>query len=140
MTRGGAWRCTSALRPFHPAAPTRWGGPTGAGKTTVASLLLRLIEPDAGAITVGDLPLAAADPAAWRGQIAWMPQQPDLFHGAVADNIRPTRPSAGLDVVVAAAAVVHADELIRTQPLSQYPAVDCHRIAARRHFCSIFVV
>ncbi len=69
-------------------------GETGAGKTTVASLLLRFIEPTAGEILVGDVPLAAIDLSAWRAAVAWVPQAPYLFHGTVADNLRLARPDA----------------------------------------------
>ncbi len=69
-------------------------GPTGSGKTTVASLLLRLTEPTGGRVLAGDVDLAACDAAAWRRQIAWVPQRPTLFRGTVADNIRRGRPEA----------------------------------------------
>ncbi len=69
-------------------------GPTGSGKTTVASLLLRLTEPTGGRVLAGDVDLAACDAAAWRRQIAWVPERPTLFRGTVADNIRMGRPEA----------------------------------------------
>ena len=72
-------------------------GATGAGKTTAANLLLRFIEPDAGSILVGGVPLASIDLAAWRSHVAWVPQRPYLFHGSVADNIRLARPDASDD-------------------------------------------
>ncbi len=53
-------------------------GPSGAGKTTVASLLLGLRSPDAGAVTVDGADLATLDPVAWRRQLAWLPQRPTL--------------------------------------------------------------
>src|SRR5207248_2470073 len=62
-------------------------GESGAGKSTVASLLLRLLEPTAGAITVGEVDLADCDPAAWRRLIAWVPQHPTLLRGTVEENI-----------------------------------------------------
>ena len=91
-------------------------GPTGAGKTTVASLLLRFLDPDAGRISVGGMPLDDIDRAMWRGQVAWVPQLPHLFHGTVADNIRLARPEAGMDAVIAAARAAHADEFIAALP------------------------
>jgi ATP-binding cassette subfamily C protein CydD len=91
-------------------------GPTGAGKTTVASLLLRFIEPGAGRITVGGRDMAAIDRATWRREVAWVPQLPYLFHGSVADNIRLARPEAEMAEVIEAARASHADEFIRRLP------------------------
>jgi thiol reductant ABC exporter CydD subunit len=78
-------------------------GPSGSGKSTLVSLLLRLAEPTAGRITAGDADLAACDPAAWRAQLAWVPQRPTLFRGTVADNIR-LGDSAASDAMVENAA------------------------------------
>ena len=61
---------------------------SGAGKSTIASLLPGLAEPSSGRITIGGRDLLSADPALWRSQIAWVPQRPRLFSGTVADNIR----------------------------------------------------
>ncbi len=91
-------------------------GATGAGKSTVASLLLRFIQPDAGRITVDGEALAGIDPAAWRRRIAYVPQAPHLFHGTALDNIRLARPDASLDDVVAAAQAAHAHAFIQALP------------------------
>ena len=91
-------------------------GATGAGKSTLASLLLRFIEPDAGVILVGDTPLAAIDPSAWRARLTWVPQRPHLFHGTVADTIRLARPDATDEAVAAAAREAGADAFIATLP------------------------
>lgn len=91
-------------------------GPTGAGKTTIASLLLRFVEPDAGVILVGGVPLATIDDAAWRAHVAWVPQRPHLFHGTVADNIRLARPDASDAEVRAAARAAGADAFIDDLP------------------------
>ena len=88
-------------------------GASGAGKSTIAGLLLLLFAPTAGRITVGGVDLAAAGRRLWRSKVAWVPQHPTLVRGTVADNIRlgaPSRPPpvreaarlAGADAFVAA--------------------------------------
>ena len=91
-------------------------GPTGAGKTTVASLLLRFIDPDRGTITVGDVPLDATDRAIWRTHVAWVSQHPYLFFGTVAENLRLARPGASLDEIIAAARAANAHDFIQALP------------------------
>jgi thiol reductant ABC exporter CydD subunit len=69
-------------------------GPTGAGKSTVADILLRFVEPDDGVVSVGDVGLRDIDPVDWRSRIAWAAQRPSLFAGTIADNLRLGRPDA----------------------------------------------
>jgi ABC-type multidrug transport system fused ATPase/permease subunit len=89
-------------------------GASGAGKSTVASLLLRLAEPTAGRITVGGVDLANCDTEAWRRQLAWVPQQPTIFRGTVADNIRLGR--ADVKSVRDAAMLAGADRFVEALP------------------------
>jgi ATP-binding cassette subfamily C protein CydD len=91
-------------------------GPTGAGKTTVANLLLRFIEPVRGRITVGGSCLSDIDPARWRSLVAWVSQQPHLFHGTIAENLRLARPGASADALIAAARAAHAHDFISALP------------------------
>jgi ATP-binding cassette, subfamily C, bacterial CydD len=91
-------------------------GPSGGGKSTVASLLLRFVEPRRGRVTVGDIDLAVCDAAAWRSQLAWVPQHPTLFRGTLAENIRLGDPSADVERVRAAAELAGADAFIRALP------------------------
>jgi thiol reductant ABC exporter CydD subunit len=91
-------------------------GPSGGGKSTIASLLLRLAEPTRGAVTVGTVDLAACDAESWRAQIAWVPQHPTIFRGTVADNIRLGDASAGDARVRTAAELAGAAAVIGMLP------------------------
>jgi thiol reductant ABC exporter CydD subunit len=88
-------------------------GPTGAGKTTAAHLLLRFLEPQQGRISVDDAPLAALAPEAWRRRIAWVSQRPHLFHGTVRENLLLARPDASADELDRAAAFSGLDAVLR---------------------------
>jgi ABC-type multidrug transport system fused ATPase/permease subunit len=91
-------------------------GPTGAGKTTVANVLLRFIEPDRGRVFAGGVALGTIDPARWRAEVAWVSQRPHLFHGTVADNIRLALPDADRAAVRDAAREAGADDFIAALP------------------------
>jgi thiol reductant ABC exporter CydD subunit len=91
-------------------------GPSGSGKSTLASLLLRLAEPTAGRITVGGVDVGSCDPAAWRRQLAWVPQRPTLFRGTVADNIRLGHPGASAGRVEEAALLADAAAFVHDLP------------------------
>ena len=69
-------------------------GESGAGKSTVAALLLGMLEPTGGRIRVGGVDLGCSRIDAWRRQIAWVPQHPTLLRGTIADNIRLGDPGA----------------------------------------------
>jgi thiol reductant ABC exporter CydD subunit len=91
-------------------------GPSGAGKSTVAHLLLRFIQPDRGVITVDGIRLQELPLSAWRAQVAWVPQNPYLFHTTVIENMRLARPEASLDEVIWAARQAHAHSFIQALP------------------------
>jgi ATP-binding cassette subfamily C protein CydD len=91
-------------------------GPSGAGKSTLAHLLLRFIEPSSGAISVNGRRLQTFPAADWRAKIAWVPQNPYLFHDTVAENIRLACPEASMDKVVRAARQAHAHAFIQALP------------------------
>jgi ATP-binding cassette subfamily C protein CydD len=92
-------------------------GPTGAGKTTIANVLLRFVEPRSGRVLVGGVPLLDLDGAAWRAHVSWVPQRPHLFHGSIADNVSLARPDVGAEAVRAAEAAAGVDSFLRALPL-----------------------
>jgi ATP-binding cassette, subfamily C, bacterial len=69
-------------------------GPSGAGKTTVADLLLGLITPDSGQILVDGVPLGPSTIGAWRDQIGYVAQDSFLFHDTIRANLLWARPDA----------------------------------------------
>ena len=73
---------------------TALAGPSGAGKTTAADLLLRLYEPASGRILVDGEPLSTIDPSEVRRQIGVVAADGAVFRGSLADNIRYRRPDA----------------------------------------------
>ena len=77
-------------------------GPSGGGKSTVAGLLLRFMDPQAGEITVNGQPLTSFTRESWLSQVAYVPQQPHLFAGTVADNIAMGRSCERSDIEQAA--------------------------------------
>jgi ATP-binding cassette, subfamily C, bacterial CydD len=91
-------------------------GPSGAGKSSLLGLLLRFAEPTSGEIEAGGIPLAQLDVAAWRAQIAWVPQRPHLFAGTIAANIALGRPGASRQAIERAAAQAGAAEFIAALP------------------------
>lgn len=61
-------------------------GPSGAGKSSLLHALLGFL-PFKGELTVGGIPFTELDMAQWRGAVAWLGQEPHLFHGSLRDNI-----------------------------------------------------
>lgn len=103
---------------FTIAAGERVGvvGPSGSGKSSIVRLLLRLHDPQSGAIRIGGHDLRALDPDAVRGMIAVVSQDTWLFHGSVEDNLRLGRPDATETELVAAARAANAHEFIMGLP------------------------
>ena len=91
-------------------------GASGTGKTTLINLLMGFLQPQSGQILIGTTPLTNISHDAWRKQLAWLPQKPQLFPGTVADNIRLGNPGATLEQVQAAAEHAYAAEFIVKLP------------------------
>jgi len=101
---------------LHPGESLALVGASGAGKSTLLNLLMGFLQPQSGRILIGDTPLQDIDIAAWRSQLAWVPQRPQLFPGSVVDNIRLGARRTELSAVRRAAALAHADEFIEALP------------------------
>jgi ATP-binding cassette subfamily B protein len=91
-------------------------GPSGAGKTTVLSLLLRFYDPQSGALRIGGTELREFDPAALRGLIAVVPQEPVIFAARVKDNVAYGRPEASDAEIERACEQAFALEFIHRLP------------------------
>jgi ATP-binding cassette subfamily C protein len=89
------------------------GGPSGAGKTTFVDLLVGLLAPQQGQITVAGQALQGATLKAWRDRIAYISQDPFLFHDTVRRNLAWVDPRASEDEMWDALALVGADDLVR---------------------------
>ncbi|MEI9986266.1 MAG: ATP-binding cassette domain-containing protein [Aliidongia sp.] len=91
-------------------------GPSGAGKTTVFQLLLRFYDPAAGTVRIDGIDLKAADPAAIRGRVGLVPQDPVIFSANAWENIRYGRPEATDAEVRDAAEAASAAEFLDRLP------------------------
>src|SRR5262245_52510423 len=91
-------------------------GPTGAGKTTLVSLVPRLFDPWEGRVTVDGRDVRDVRLASLRGQVAFVLQEPFLFPLTVAENIAYGRPEASRAEVEAAARAANAHAFIERLP------------------------
>ena len=91
-------------------------GHSGSGKTTLTRLLLRFSDVDSGAIRIDGQDLRDVTQASLRRSIAYVAQEPLLFHRSIADNIAYGRPGATPELVHEAAVKASADEFIARLP------------------------
>jgi ATP-binding cassette subfamily B protein len=91
-------------------------GPTGAGKSTLVSLLPRFYDPQAGRITIDGVDVREFRLQSLRRQIAMVLQPPIVFPLTVRENIAYGRPEASLEEVVAAARAAHVHEFVSRLP------------------------
>jgi ATP-binding cassette subfamily B multidrug efflux pump len=97
---------------ISPNQTTALVGPTGAGKSTIASLLMRFYEATEGEISIDGISLKNIKIASIRKQLGVVPQEPFLFPGTVGYNIRFGRPEASDAEIVQAAQAAHAHDFI----------------------------
>ena len=88
-------------------------GPTGAGKTTLMNLIPRFYDPQRGRVLLDGRDVRTLSLESLRRQISMVPQEPVLFSGTIADNIRDGRLHATMDELVAAAKAANAHDFIQ---------------------------
>jgi ABC-type multidrug transport system fused ATPase/permease subunit len=91
-------------------------GPTGAGKSTLVSLLPRFYEPQAGRVLIDGRDIRTLTLESLRAQVSIVLQEPLLFSGTIAENIRYGRLDATDEEIAAAAAAANAHEFIALLP------------------------
>ncbi|MFN7981946.1 MAG: ABC transporter ATP-binding protein [Vicinamibacterales bacterium] len=91
-------------------------GRSGGGKTTLTRLMLRFSDVESGRILIGGIPIDTVSQQALRSTIAYVPQDPSMFHRTIAENIRVGRPGASDAEVRRAAELACAAEFIDSLP------------------------
>ena len=91
-------------------------GPTGAGKSTLAKLIIRFYDPTEGRVLIDGHDLTTVTLESLRRQLGVVPQEPFLFAGTIRDNIAFARPDASDDEVDEAVRTVGLSDLIERMP------------------------
>lgn len=91
-------------------------GPSGTGKTTLVGLLLRVHDPQRGAVLIDGRDIKTATLESLHTNISLVPQDPVLFHRSILENIRYGTPNATDEEAIAAARAAHCDEFIEIMP------------------------
>jgi ATP-binding cassette subfamily B multidrug efflux pump len=91
-------------------------GPTGAGKTSIANLVARFYDVSAGAVLIDGYEVRQVTLGSLHGQMGLVPQDPFLFSGTIADNIRFGQPDVSWERLIAAARLANVDDFIRNLP------------------------
>ncbi len=91
-------------------------GKSGGGKTTIANLIARFYDPTGGAVRIDGADLREVDLGGFRRQVGMVLQDPYLFHGTIADNIRYGLPDAAIREVITAAVTANAHDFVCKLP------------------------
>lgn len=106
-------RVSAAIEPGQTVALV---GPSGAGKTTLAALIARLYDVDAGSVSIDGHDVRNVTQESLRSHIGVVSQDPHLFHDTIAANLRYARPGATDEELSEVCRAAHIDELIESLP------------------------
>jgi ATP-binding cassette subfamily B protein len=115
-TRPGTAALTGVTLTIEPGEVVAFVGRSGAGKSSLLSLLMRFYDPDRGRVRLDGTDIRELDPSWLRGQLGIVLQDPVLFSRSVADNIRYARSDADDRELQAAAAIAHAHDFVSRLP------------------------
>lgn len=117
FTHAGARQLFHGLD-LHVPSGARVGlvGRSGGGKTTITQLLLRLMDIQSGTIRIGGQDITRLRQTDLRSQIAYVPQDPAMFHRTLSENIRFARPDATDEEILRAAKAAHVTEFADALP------------------------
>ncbi|GJE76563.1 ABC transporter ATP-binding protein [Methylorubrum suomiense] len=101
---------------LEPGTVTALVGASGAGKTTLANLLMRFHDPHQGRITIGGVDLRAMAPETLYSLVGTVPQHSWLFSGTVAENLRLAAPQSGASALLEALAEARAESFVARLP------------------------
>jgi ATP-binding cassette subfamily C protein len=113
-SEGAAVKDVSLLIPARKT--TALTGPSGAGKTTLVDLALGLLTPDSGTVTLDGAPLAGDIRRRWRASLAYVPQDPFLYHDSIRRNLLEFSPGATEEAMWEALETSQAAEFVKKLP------------------------
>lgn len=101
---------------FPPGTMVALVGPTGAGKTSIANLIARFYEASAGALLIDGIDIRQVQQRSMRAQMGLVSQDPFIFSGSIADNIRFGKPEATEAELTAAGKTANVDAFVKDLP------------------------
>jgi ATP-binding cassette, subfamily B, bacterial len=100
----------------HPGELVALVGPSGAGKTTLANLICRFMDPTSGTVSIDAINVRDLTSSSLRGAVGMVLQDTFLFHGTIRENLQYARPDASDEEIIAAARAAHAHDFITQLP------------------------
>eukprot|EP00658_Telonema_sp_P-2_P067640 TRINITY_DN5656_c0_g1_i2.p1 TRINITY_DN5656_c0_g1~~TRINITY_DN5656_c0_g1_i2.p1 ORF type:complete len:268 (+),score=114.40 TRINITY_DN5656_c0_g1_i2:132-935(+) len=93
-----------------------FSGASGCGKSSLIQLIQRFYDPNSGSISIDGVDMRELNLMWWRDQIGIVSQEPSLFSGTIADNVRVGKPDATMEEVISACKKANIHDLVLTLP------------------------